>query len=328
MIHSVTNQPSYRYSDYAVRAEIQRRTASRRYDRWKKIQLSPQYSRVKRNAARKLNSKRAELGKQLKGAKKKLEADIANVVALLKPASSFSSLNIDELITRTRITLTELDEYIASLKRIRDEQDKAEQQAKEAAARAEEQKAAAAAMASESVSVQEQGPEISLQELKDQILELESKSCEILDLHEGNLNKFRDPAFIEEALEEEENEDLEELEERIEETGRRLAHQGVEIGQLHAQVFSPERKKQEEAMQKRQERNAQLKEKVLSSLATCQLYLLNNTCSWWPNWLQWIKLPWTGGKRSPHSLIQSETSTIAQNALIHMLRLSYPISNA
>lgn len=248
--------------DSAARIEVQHRTYSKRYERWKKIQLSPQYSRVKLNAARKLDSTRADLKKQRDRSSKRLKDEIAAIVDLCKPASS---IDIDELINRTRAKLDELDIYIANLKLTREEQAEAEQLAK-AKAEAEEERAATMASALATSAPAPQPEEMTFQELKDCIQELENRSCELLDLHEENQNRFSNPEFIEDELKDLEEEadvddPLDKVQEQINQTGQRLNEQGLEIGQALGRIKA-DRDEQEEAALRRQEKNAQLKAKV------------------------------------------------------------------
>lgn len=267
--------------DSAARVEAQHRTYSKRYERWKKIQLSPQYSRVKLNAARKLDSTRADLKKQRDRSSKRLKDEIAAIVDLCKPASSS---DIDELINRTRAKLDELDIYIADLKLTREEQARTEQMVKKAA-KAEEEKATTMASALGSSAAVPLPEEMTFQELKNCIQELENRSYELLDLHEENQNRFSNSEFIEndlKDLEEEADVDdpLDRVQKQIDQTGQRLDERGLEIGQALGRIKA-NRDEQEEAALQRQEKNAQLKEKVNLTLFSLIYLILYSNVSYY-----------------------------------------------
>ncbi|KIK70663.1 hypothetical protein GYMLUDRAFT_286548 [Collybiopsis luxurians FD-317 M1] len=221
--------------DHAVKSEVQRRTTAQKYERWKKIQESPQYARIRLNGQWKLDNVRGQLKKRRDRLFEKFKSDMASMVELLKgspppspPSSSaLTNADIDDLILRVRSTLVELDQYILNLKHTCEEQEKTNQSAKETV-EIEEVRAHEVAMALSSndsaLPVQGQSQELSLEELRMRIEELEEKSYEIMDIQ--------------------------------------LEEQSLEV----AQLFNKERK-QEEDLKEIQRRNAQLKKIVCFSLS-------------------------------------------------------------
>ncbi|KAJ3909370.1 hypothetical protein F5879DRAFT_997991 [Lentinula edodes] len=256
--------------DHAVKKEVERKTVAKKYERWKKIQESPQYGRVRLNGQKKLDNVRGQLKKRRDKLSERVKYEIKAIVNMIKPSpsspSQSSNVDIDELTNRVRARLDELNAYILDLKHILEEQKKAEEAAKEAA-KAREAKEREATAAALSAAASSRAQEITLENLKTRIAELEVRSFEILDVQEEDRARFLSAEFIEEALEVEEEDsvydELEDLEERIEKTGKQVSNQGMEISKLS----SPERKEKEDALQKQLHRNARLKKELEAKVA-------------------------------------------------------------
>ncbi|GAV98817.1 hypothetical protein LENED_000225 [Lentinula edodes] len=256
--------------DHAVKKEVERKTVAKKYERWKKIQESPQYGRVRLNGQKKLDNVRGQLKKRRDKLSERVKYEIKAIVNMIKPSpsspSQSSNVDIDELKNRVRARLDELSAYILDLKHILEEQKKAEDAAKEAA-KAREAKEREATAAALSAAASSRAQEITLENLKTRIAELEVRSFEILDVQEEDRARFLSAEFIEEALEVEEEDsiydELEDLEERIEKTGEQVSNQGMEVSKLS----SPERKEKEDALQKQLHRNARLKKELEAKVA-------------------------------------------------------------
>ncbi|KAJ3772439.1 hypothetical protein FB446DRAFT_736699 [Lentinula raphanica] len=258
--------------DHAVKKEVEYRTVAKKYERWKKIQESPQYGRVRLNGQKKLDSVRSQLKQQRDKLPQKINTEIkaiADMITVNLPSSSSSSsttddVNIGEFTVKVRATLEELNEYILQLRNTQEEQKKAAEVEKEAVAvkEAKEREAAAAAVAQG----HNKPREVTLDELKTLVSELEHRSYEIMDAQDENRRTFVSPEFIEEALEggEEEEEllhrELDELDERMKDIGEEVEKLGIEIAKLS---FSA----QEEALQKKLDHNARLKKELELKLA-------------------------------------------------------------
>ncbi|KAJ3849457.1 hypothetical protein EV368DRAFT_85529 [Lentinula lateritia] len=256
--------------DHAVKKEVERKTVAKRYERWKKIQESPQYGRVRLNGQKKLDNVRGQLKKRRDKLSERVKYEIRAMVNMIKPSpsspSQSSNVDIDELKNRVRARLDELNAYILDLKHNLEEQKKAEEAAKEAA-KAKEAKEREAAAAALSAAASFRAQEITLENLKTRIAELEVRSFEILDVQEEDRARFLSAEFIEEALEVEEEDsvydELEDLEERIGKTGEQVSNRGMEISKLS----SPERKEKEDVLQKQLHRNARLKKELDAKVA-------------------------------------------------------------
>lgn len=254
-----------RLFDHAVKKEVERKTVAKKYERWKKIQESPQYGRVRLNGQKKLDNVRGQLKKRRDKLSERVKYEIKAIVNMIQPSASSpsqsSNIDIDELKNRVRARLDELSAYILDLKHILEEQKKTEEAAKEAA-KAREAKEREATAVALSAAASSRAQEITLENLKTRIAELEVRSFEILDVQEEDRARFLSAEFIEEALEVEEEDsvydELEDLEERIEKTGKQVSNQGMEISKLS----SRERKEKEDALQKQLHRNARLKKEV------------------------------------------------------------------
>ncbi|KAJ4485132.1 hypothetical protein C8R41DRAFT_982199 [Lentinula lateritia] len=256
--------------DHAVKKEVERKTVAKKYERWKKIQESPQYGRVRLNGQKKLDNVRGQLKKRRDKLSERVKYEIKAIVNMIQPSASSpsqsSNIDIDELKNRVRARLDELSAYILDLKHILEEQKKTEEAAKEAA-KAREAKEREATAAALSAAASSRAQEITLENLKTRIAELEVRSFEILDVQEEDRARFLSAEFIEEALEVQEEDsvydELEDLEERIEKTGKQVSNQGMEISKLS----SPERKEKKDALQKQLHRIARLKKELEAKVA-------------------------------------------------------------
>ncbi|KAF9074861.1 hypothetical protein BDP27DRAFT_88019 [Rhodocollybia butyracea] len=261
--------------DYAIKNEVQRRTVSKKYERWKKIQESPQYSHIHLNGKLKLNDTRHQLKKKRDRLHDRVGKDIAELVEFLKPSPSPANANVEELINNVRRNIQDLNVFIADLKRIREEQQKADQEAKmreEKELAKTKERETAAAQAIRSPEILEDHREINLDDLRVQIEELEVRSHGIMDTQEENHARFLNPEFIEDALERDNQDEelIEDLENYVEETGKTLQSQAEEVGKIHNRLLHPnysERKEKEEDLEQWQEKLAKLKEEMMTKLA-------------------------------------------------------------
>ncbi|KAJ4485788.1 hypothetical protein J3R30DRAFT_3441998 [Lentinula aciculospora] len=261
--------PSHcRSFDHAVKKEIKHKTVTKAYERWKKIQESPQYGRVRLNGQKKLDNVRSQLKKRRDKLLERVKGEIKVIAGMIKPSPSspsfpaLSNADIDELTVTVRAKLDELNVYIQHLQHSLAEQKKTEEAVKEAAKarEAKEQEAAAAVAASKA-------QEISLAELKARTAELEVKSYEIVDAQEEDRARFLSPDFIEEALEPEEDDsvydDLEDIEERLDGVGEQVSKHGMKIGELLGSGY----KEKEAALQEKIDKTTQLKKELEAQVA-------------------------------------------------------------
>ncbi|KAJ3797938.1 hypothetical protein GGU11DRAFT_744785 [Lentinula aff. detonsa] len=253
--------------DHAVKKEVERRTVAKKYERWKKIQESPQYGRVRLNGLKKLDHIRSQLKKRRDKLPEKIKSEIKAIVSMIEPSSSATSspalgnVDMNELTARVRARLDELNTYIFHLKGILEDQQKAEEVIKDAI-KVKEVKEQEAATAVAAFRAEDINKGITLEDLKTRISELEIKSCEILDAQEEDRARFLSPEFIEESLETEEEgsflDELEDLEEHIKEAGDQVSKQGMDIGKL----LGSEHQEQEDALQGKSDRIVKLKKEL------------------------------------------------------------------
>ncbi|KAF5388566.1 hypothetical protein D9757_004692 [Collybiopsis confluens] len=252
--------------DHAVKAEVQRRTTAQKYERWKKIQESPQYGRVRLNGQRKLDSVRVQLKKRRDRLFEKLKTKAAELVEEIPPRSTLPSALIDDLVVRARSATADLDKHLLDLNRSQAEQEAANEKAKQLAQAQEEARAQAQPQGPCSGSTDSSAPEqaLSLIELRARVEELLEKSSEIIDIHEENRARIREPDFIEKTLAEDEDQDsdLDELENQLEQTGLELEKQSLEVAQLSNGLQN-----EIEQLEESTKRNALLKKNLLDNLA-------------------------------------------------------------